>query len=49
MESKHSRTTNSSRNPFVDPDGYKKFVSDKELAFRTELERQKAAARGPGI
>jgi metallo-beta-lactamase class B len=32
-------------NPFVDPEGYKKFVADKERAFRDELDKQKAAAR----
>ena len=31
-------------NPFIDPEGYKKFVGDKETEFRTELEKQKAAA-----
>jgi metallo-beta-lactamase class B len=30
--------------PFIDPDGYKKFVADKELEFRTELDKQTAAA-----
>jgi metallo-beta-lactamase class B len=30
-------------NPFVDPEGYKKFVAEKERAFRAELEKQKAA------
>jgi metallo-beta-lactamase class B len=32
-------------NPFIDPDGYKKFVSQKEQDFRTELARQKLAAQ----
>lgn len=30
-------------NPFVDPEGYRKYVADKEKAFRDELARQKAA------
>lgn len=31
--------------PFVDPEGYKKFVADKEQEFRTELGRQRLAAK----
>jgi metallo-beta-lactamase class B len=27
--------------PFVDPDGYKRYVADREQAFRSELARQK--------
>ncbi|HEY6176572.1 MAG TPA: subclass B3 metallo-beta-lactamase [Kofleriaceae bacterium] len=32
-------------NPFIDPDGYKKFVAQKELEFRTELDKQSPAAK----
>jgi metallo-beta-lactamase class B len=32
-------------NPFIDPEGYKKFVAQKELDFKKELEKQTAAAR----
>ena len=32
-------------NPFIDPDGYKKFVAEKEQEFRTELEKQTLAAK----
>ena len=32
-------------NPFIDPDGYKKFVAEKEQEFRAELWKQKLAAR----
>jgi metallo-beta-lactamase class B len=31
------------QNPFVDPDGYKKFVALREGDFRHELAKQKAA------
>jgi len=31
--------------PFVDPEGYKKFITQKEQDFRTELARQKLAAK----
>jgi metallo-beta-lactamase class B len=32
-------------NPFIDPDGYKKFVAQKDLEFRQELDKQTAAAK----
>jgi metallo-beta-lactamase class B len=32
-------------NPFVDPGGYKKYIAQKEGDFRTELARQKLAAK----
>jgi metallo-beta-lactamase class B len=32
-------------NPFIDPDGYKAYVADREAAFMKELERQK---KNPG-
>jgi len=32
-------------NPFIDPDGYKKFVAEKEQEFRTELAKQTLAAK----
>jgi metallo-beta-lactamase class B len=44
MEQKYSRLKPGSANPFVDPDGYKKFVTSKEQEFRDELAKQKAAA-----
>jgi len=44
MEAKYARMTKGGSNPFVDPAGYKKFVSDKELEFRTELAKQKAGS-----
>ena len=31
-------------NPFIDPDGYKKYIAQKEQAFRVELAKQKAEA-----
>ncbi len=31
----------SAANPFIDPDGYKRFVADRESAYRTELDRQR--------
>jgi metallo-beta-lactamase class B len=45
MEAKYARMKNSARNPFIDPDGYTKYVIQKEREFRTELAKQKAGAR----
>ncbi len=42
LESKYPRMTRDA-NPFIDPQGYKEFVDDREQAFRTELTRQQAA------
>jgi len=44
METKYSRLKKGVGLPFVDPDGYKKFVAEKESAFRAELAKQRAAA-----
>jgi metallo-beta-lactamase class B len=32
-------------NPFIDPDGYKKFVAQKDQEFHQELDKQTAAAK----
>jgi len=47
MEEKYARLKQSAAqgsqanaNPFIDPAGYKKFVSDKEQEFRAELAKQ---------
>jgi metallo-beta-lactamase class B len=44
MEAKYARLMAGAPAPFVDPDGYKKFVTDKEREFQTDLAKQKAAA-----
>jgi hypothetical protein len=44
MAEKYPRMKAGAPSPFIDPEGYKKFVADKELEFRTELEKQTAAA-----
>lgn len=41
MEAKHAQLKTSASNPFVDAEGYHRYVSDREQAFRAELERQK--------
>ncbi len=44
MEAKYPRLKDGSPNPFIDPDGYKKYVAQTEQTFETELAKQKAAA-----
>ena len=43
MQAKYARIGKDGANPFVDPDGYKRYVAGREKAFRSELERQTAA------
>jgi len=45
MEEKYARLKEGGVNPFIDPDGYKAFMADREQAFREELARQMAAAK----
>ncbi len=45
MEAKYARMKDNGANPFIDPEGYKSFVAEYEKIFRTELERQRAAAK----
>ena len=42
MEAKYARLKDGGTNPFIDPDGYKKYVADKEQEFLAELAKQKA-------
>jgi metallo-beta-lactamase class B len=44
LEEKYPRMKQGGANPFIDPEGYKKYVAEKEQAFHEELARQKAAA-----
>jgi metallo-beta-lactamase class B len=49
MEAKYARRKDGSSNPFIDSEGYKKFVAEREEAFRSVLVKQKAgrqAGRG---
>ena len=45
MEAKFARLKEGDPNPFLDPDGYKRYVAEREQAFRTELARQQQLAR----
>jgi metallo-beta-lactamase class B len=40
MEAKYPRLKEGSANPFIDPEGYKAYVADREQAFRAELAKQ---------
>jgi hypothetical protein len=42
LETKYARMKESARTAFVDPEGYKKYVAEKEQAFRNELAKQRA-------
>jgi metallo-beta-lactamase class B len=42
LEAKYGRLQRGDHTAFVDPDGYRKFVAQKEQEFRTELAKQKA-------
>jgi len=41
MEAKYVRIGKSAENPFVDPEGYRRYVTDREVAFLAEWEKQK--------
>jgi metallo-beta-lactamase class B len=40
MEEKYPRMKEGQPNPFIDPEGYKAYVADREQAFREELNKQ---------
>lgn len=40
MESKFAGLSKGGANPFVDPEGYKSYVAEREQAFRAELKKQ---------
>jgi metallo-beta-lactamase class B len=45
LEEKYALVKEGGANPFVDPSGYKKYIAQKEEDFRTELAKQKLAAK----
>jgi metallo-beta-lactamase class B len=45
LEEKYPRLKEGNPNPFIDPDGYKKYVAEKEKDFYTELAKQKFVAK----
>lgn len=42
MVDKHAKLAAGGANPFIDPEGYQRYVADREKAFRAEWEKQKA-------
>ena len=45
LEEKYALLKNGGENPFLDPDGYKKFVAQREQDFRTELATQQLGSK----
>lgn len=45
MEAKYARLQDGDVNPFIDPEGYKNYVNERERAFRAELARQRGVSR----
>ena len=45
LKAKYDKMKAGGANPFIDPDGYKAYVAEREATFRKELERQQ---RNPG-
>jgi metallo-beta-lactamase class B len=43
MEAKHARLGTNTTNPYIDPEGYLRYVQDRENAYLTEWEKQKKA------
>jgi metallo-beta-lactamase class B len=44
METKYARLKEGVPTSFIDPDGYKKYVAQREQVFRANLAKQKAAS-----
>ena len=43
MEEKYARIKDGAANPFIDPDGYRAYITEREQAFRAELAKQQSA------
>jgi metallo-beta-lactamase class B len=43
LKAKYDKLGKSATNPFIDPEGYKKYIDDKERDFNAMLQRQQAA------
>jgi len=43
MAAKYPRLQDGGANPFIDPDGYKAYIADREAAFQKERKKQQAA------
>jgi metallo-beta-lactamase class B len=45
MEAKYAKLSAGGPNPYIDPDGYKSYVGEREQAFLSELQKQTAAVK----
>ncbi len=45
MEAKYAKLTAGGANPYIDSDGYKNYVAEREQAFLSELQKQKATVK----
>lgn len=45
METKYAKMKAGAANAFIDPEGYKSYVAERERAFRRELAKQKSGAK----
>ena len=45
MEAKYAKLKDGGTNPYIDSEGYKNYVADREQAFLSELQKQTAAAK----
>jgi metallo-beta-lactamase class B len=45
MEAKYAKLNAGGNNPYIDPEGYKSYVAEREQAFLAELQKQNAAAK----
>jgi len=45
LEQKYAKLSAGVTNPYIDPEGYKNYVADREQAFLSELQKQTAAAK----
>ncbi len=45
MEAKYARMKAGGPNPFIDPDGYKSYIAEREQTFRADLAKQTAASK----
>jgi metallo-beta-lactamase class B len=45
MEAKYAKLNASGANPYIDPEGYRNYVAEREQAFLSELQKQTAAEK----
>ncbi|HEX9084774.1 MAG TPA: hypothetical protein VF836_08555 [Gemmatimonadaceae bacterium] len=47
LQTKYARLKEGTVTAFIDPTGYKRYITDREEAFRKELAKQKAGLQSP--